>query len=180
MQRYLRLAFQTVVGFINIQGTQQGRSPFELNNSKQGDATVISADYFLSDEEKKETDAAVHHNFSPAIAQVGDYFVLSSARQLASSLIEALAKRPKPESLDVNTRFHLDAKELAVILDDNKGQLIASNQLKKGQTEDEAAGEITVLLTLVDMFRDASLELKTGNGQLGLNFSIGVAAATSK
>lgn len=180
MQRYLRLAFQTIVGFINIQGTQQGRSPFELNTTKQGEATVISADYFLSDEEKKETDAAVHHNFSPAIAQFGDYFVLSSSRQLAGNLIDALAKRPKPEALDVNTRFHLDAKELAIILRDNKGQLIASNQLKKGQTEAEAAGEITAILSLLDLFRDASLELTTGGGQLGLNFSIGVVGAASK
>lgn len=177
MQRYLRLAFQTIVGFINIQGTQQGRSPFELNTAKRGAATVISADYFLSDEEKKETAAAVHHNFSPAIAQVGDYFVLSSARQLAGDLIDKLAMAGKPESLDANTRIHLDAKELAIILRDNKGQLIASNQLKKGQTEAEASGEITAILSLLDLFRDSSLELTTGAGQLGLNFNIGVIGA---
>lgn len=177
MQRYLRLAFQTVVGFINIQGTQQGRSPFELNTSKQGEATVVSADYFLSDEEKKETSAAVHHNFSPAIAQSGDYFVLSSSRQLAGDLIDKLAKGGKPESLNVNTSIHLDAKELAVILRDNKGQLIASNQLKKGQTEAEASGEIGAILSLLDLFRDASLELTIGGGQLGLNSNIGAAGA---
>lgn len=179
-QRYLRLAFQTIVGFINIQTTQKGMSPFELNNSKYGEATVISADYFLSEEDRKDTAAKVQHNFSPAIAQVGDYFVLSSARQLARDLVDALAGKSQPESIDANTRLHLDAGEIAGILRENKGQLIASNQLKKGQTEAEATGEISAIFALLDLFRDASLELTTGNGQLGLNLNIGVAGGGSQ
>lgn len=177
MQRYLRVTFQTIVGFINIQATQKGQPPFELSTSKHADATVMSAEYFVDEEERKNKAAKLNHNFSPAIAQVRDYFVLSSSKQLAKDLIEAVSGKEQPEAIAANTRLRVDAAELSGILNDNFQQLVASNQLKKGQTAEEAAGEIKGVLSLVDLFRDASLNLTTGNGRLALSLELGFAGA---
>ncbi|MFT4691711.1 MAG: hypothetical protein ACI9OD_003937 [Limisphaerales bacterium] len=175
MQRYLRVSFQTIIGFVNIQATQQGRPPFELNTTKHDAATIMSAEYFVDEDERKNTAAKIEHNFSPTISQFGDYFVLSSTKQLAMDLIDAVAGKKGPQAINANTRMRLDAGELSNILNDNFDQLVASNQLKKGQTEAEATGEIKGLLSLLTLFREAALNLTTADGELALKLNLGIA-----
>jgi hypothetical protein len=90
-------------------------------------------------------------------------------------LIDAVAGKKGPQAINANTRMRLDAGELSNILNDNFDQLVASNQLKKGQTEAEATGEIKGLLSLLTLFREAALNLTTADGELALKLNLGIA-----
>jgi len=68
--------------------------------------------------------------------------------------------------------MRLDAKNLGVALNDNREQLIANNMISDGHTREEAERQIGILMEVLALFREASFDLKTTDGQLKIELAI--------
>lgn len=173
MTRELRRIFQSLIGFLNIVGAMNGQSQLEMNMEKIGDhAQMVTSEYVPEEDERDSTTANIVYNFSPSVGFAGQRFVVSSSKELAREL--TLAKAPSPATIEPNTEANLHASVLRDVLADNREQLIAQNMLADGNSREEAAAIIDLLLQVVDYFQDASIRLGTKDEQLEAEFKIRV------
>lgn len=170
MRRELRRTFQSIVGFLNIVGAMNGMNQLELGQSQlEGGGELVTATFVPERGEEAATAAPIQFNFSPSVGFSQDRFVLASTKTLAEELVGAQwANRDVQD----NTRLAIDATTLAVMLDDNRQQLIAQNMLEEGHSREEAEAAIGLLVQVVQFFRDASLTLSSAEEHLSLDFQI--------
>jgi len=174
-QRTLRVAFQSVVGFLNIIGGQQGQPSLELETERIGDARVLATSYppigKKEGDNKTPAGGPIRNNFSPSVAFIGDRFIISSTRKLA---VELATDKVPQRKIGANTYLTLSGGVLKAILGDNREQLVAKNMLEKGHTRQQAAGEIDLLLTALSWIDSASLRLGAGKEDLSLELELKV------
>ncbi|MEX2188310.1 MAG: hypothetical protein WD875_15995 [Pirellulales bacterium] len=187
MQQKLKVAFQSIVGFLNIVGGQNGLPQLDQNTERRTDGLVVSAEYMMDDDAQR-TNGKIYHNFSPTVAVVGDHFIIASTKQVAQMLVEA-ATHPasgsatngdSPSVAAVNTALEVDAAVVHALLDDNRGQLVAQNMLEKGHEKAKAEAEIGTILDVVSWFERASLRLTTPSDRLELELAVRLADSASK
>ena len=172
--------FQSLIGFLNIAGAQNGQPQLDFDIEKQGDRLLVTTTYAYEQREKGTKDGRINYNFSPSIAFVGNHFVLSSTSGLAKELAKLVAdddvaaKTTPTENKATNSKVQLNAPVLRDVLDDNRRQLISQNMLEKGHTREEAEKEIGVLLTLLGWLDGASLELFKHPDALRLELGVSV------
>ena len=155
--RMFKITFQSLVGFLNIQGGMNGLSPLEQNFEKVGSGTVFSSEY-LPPKDGAKKEAAIHFNASPTIAIVGDQFILSTSKTLAYELTD-LVQKPSPPLKDVNSALKADGQVVRQMLVDNRSSLVAQNMLQKGHGQDAAEKEIDALLKAMLGLESSSLQL---------------------
>ncbi len=178
MRRQLKVSFQSLVGLTNLGAGQNELPQLELKTEQTDDGQLISATYEnLADDAEVSND--IIYNFSPSLAFVGDYFIVSSTRELAVELM-SLAKaeeKPPADRTDriVNTKLTINSDSLRKVLEDNRETLIAQNMLEKGHAREAAEKEIGALFTLLKLMGDASVELATSDHTLSLELSVGLA-----
>ncbi len=173
MTRELRRTFQSMVGFFNVIGAMNGQRQLELGSDAINDhAQLFSSAYVPEEDDRESSDAPIAFNFSPTIGFADDRFVLASTTELARQL--TVAKAPQPNRIAANTAARVHADVLQHVLADNREQLIAQNMLEDGNSHDEAQAAIELLLEVVGYLRDASVRLQQTQGQLQLDFSIGI------
>ncbi len=173
MQRPLRVSFQSLVGFLNIAGGQNGQPLLDLVFEKRGEGEVVGTSYLPGDVEP----GRINHNFSPSVGFVGDRVVVSSTRQLAGELVDLAAARAEKQVVEnekrPNSEIVLDLAVLRDVLTDNRQHLVAQNMLQQGHGEEEAGKQIDALLTLLDAGRNASLSLANDQKQVRIELSLG-------
>lgn len=172
MKGELRRAFMSVVGFVNIVGAMGGQPQLDFDLEKQGEDQTIVTRYLPEPDEADSAEARINFNFSPSIAFVGDRVVLSSTEGLARDLVETIqtGETGGGQAPQANSLVELDASVLRDTLADNREQLIAQNMLSEGRDRAEAEQAIDALITIVGLFRDATLRLDAAEGRLGLRF----------
>lgn len=171
IRRRFRVAYQSFIGFLNIQLAQEGNPQLELESEKIGNARVVAATYLP--EEGKEDQGLILYNFSPTIAFADEWFVISSTRQLATDLVTGGADRVDADP-GLNTSIRVDGRQLQKILRQNSEQLIAQNMLEEGNDRQEAENQIGLLLDLIGLLKQAGLELKQTDGNLDLDLTVDI------
>lgn len=170
MTRELKRTFQSMIGFFNVIGAMEGRPQLEMDILKlDNGAQLVTSTYIPEKGEEQSTDAPILFNFSPSVGFAGQRFVVASTDRLAKELVTAQTTSDHPM---VNTAIALDAGVLQAVLDENRNQLISQNMLSEGNSREEAEFAIGLLLELVGYFRDASINLKSEDDQLLLQFGI--------
>ena len=168
----LRRTFQSMIGFLNVVGAMEGNPQLDQDVEFHGDAKIYTATFVPEPDERDSDRARVQFNFSPSLAFSGDRFFIASTKQIAKDLIDA-TKAPAEKRLKTsNTVMRLDTQSLGTILKDNIEQLIAQNMVEKGHSREEAAKEIGIALELLQLVRNASVDLRTSAGQLTLELLI--------
>ena len=105
VQRRLKIAFQSVIGFANINLGMQGQPQLDLETEKVGETKVSSASYVFDDDVE---DGLLLFNFNPTVAFRGDHIVIASSRPLAVELAHMTAELA--ENCESNTLLHVDGK----------------------------------------------------------------------
>ncbi|MFM7036862.1 MAG: hypothetical protein ACKO2L_03990 [Planctomycetaceae bacterium] len=167
MRPELRRIFQSVIGFGNIVGAQQGQPQLELDMQKLEDAELVSAHY-LPPKPTASGPVPLVYNFSPTAAFQGNRFILASSTQLA----EALLKAPVNDAPPANLATEVNVPVLADLFSDNRDAIVSGNMLSKGQTREEADAELNLLLQLLSWFQSASARLTPSADSLQLEFSL--------
>lgn len=169
IRRKLKIAFQSVVGFANINLGMNGQPQLEVETENIGDTKIASAEYYYEDGTEE---GLLLFNFAPTIAFQGSHLILSSKRELAVELAELIAKGEKKAVEAKNTRLKIDGQMLHKILMDNRESLIAQNMLNEGNDRKAAESQIEILFEIADLFKDASLDYGVTNQEMSVDFRL--------
>jgi hypothetical protein len=171
--KQLLLSYQTAVGFFNVVGGMNGQ-PKSMLDVEEYQSTRIWRARFLEEGKIDRQAAPIQFNFSPACAQVGDRFILSSTVGLARDLVDELKKPAAVKLTSSNFELAFDVQQLSAILADNKEPLITQNMLQEGHSRAEAATQIDLLLEVLRATRTASIQWKHAGEQFVMEAMIGV------
>ncbi|MCH8921655.1 MAG: hypothetical protein IIA67_00750 [Planctomycetes bacterium] len=171
--RRMKVAYQSIIGFLNIAGAQNDQPQFDLDSETHEGGKIVSATYLIDDEEKAAKDGKINYNFSPSIGLLDGWLVIASTKQLAREML-TLIKKPQASAKQqtANTRMQLSARALQEVLADNKKQLVAQNMLEKGHTRQQAEAEIGMLLGILGWAKDASLKFSTDKQSMRLEVGL--------
>lgn len=170
IQRRFRVAYQSFIGFLNIQLAMQGQPQLELESEKRGNARIVSATYLP--EKGKENVGLINYNFSPSISFANDWFVIASTRKIAEDLAQAGLENATSNDPTTNTAIKIYGKPAMEILSQNAEQLIAQNMLEEGNDRPQAKAQIDLLLKLVGLVKDTTLSLENSDGKMSLKFGL--------
>jgi hypothetical protein len=171
-QTQLRRTFQSMVGFLNVIGAMQGNPQLDQDIDIYRDNKIYTASFIPEPDEKDSERARIQFNFSPTLAFAEDRFFIASTKQMAKELVDTAHDKQTTRGETSNTAIKLNAKALGEALDDNRDQLVAQNMIKKGQTREESATEIGLLLEVLGLFEGVSFDIKTTGGELKLELAI--------
>jgi hypothetical protein len=149
----LKAAYQTFVSLTNIDAAQKKAQPLELGSEDVLGVTLATSHYVTprGGMPASGTGVDTRYNFSPATAQVGRYFILSSSVGLARDLIKQLKpivdKSPTAIEGKETLAVEADGVELARLLEVNRARLVTRNMLNKGETKESAEREVGILLS---------------------------------
>lgn len=172
LNRKLKIAFQSVIGFANINLGMNGQPQLDVETETLGTSKLTSASYFV---EEGAEEGLVLFNFAPTIAFEGENLVLASTRELAVEICELLKAKAKPtpnRQESSNTSVHISGPMLTRILELNRESLIAQNMLEEGNDRDEAETQIELVLSVLDLFKDAGLDYQIGSEEMRLDLNI--------
>jgi hypothetical protein len=150
----LKAAYQTFVGLSNIDAAQKKAQPLELGSEEVLGVTLATSRYMAPrgmPTSNKPVDT--RYNFSPASAQVGHFFFLSSSVGLGRDLIKQLKPTVgAPTSVTEGKEtlaIEADGLELAKLLELNRTRLVTRNMLNKGETKESAERQVELGLALL-------------------------------
>ena len=169
LQRKLKIAFQSVIGFANINLGMNGQPQLELENEKIGDTRLSATEYFY---EEGTEEGLLIFNFGPTIAFHGSHLILSSKRELAVELAEMVAKGNVDGVEDKNTQALIDGQMLHKVLVANREALVAQNMLEDGNSKKEAEEQMDILFAIADLFKDAQLDYDVTDKQMKFDLSV--------
>ena len=165
----LRRVFQNMIGFINVVGAMEGQPQMDLEFDKRGEAQLIAA-HFLPDANQKPSQVKIHYNFSPTVVFRNETVIISSTQSLGEELLGASKKLAKGDDENMALRLNFPAAQKA--LADNREQLIVQNILSDGTTQEEAAGQIDLILKLLGEVKSLELDLARKDGQIRFRASL--------
>lgn len=186
-QPEFRRTWQSLIGFLNVVGAQDGNPQLDQAAETIGSASVYSTRFVPEPHEAESISARIHFNFSPSIAFAGSHFILASTRSLAVQIARQLthgrpdspAPRRSPlETARANSELQIDLGTLSSILTDNREVLTAQNMISEGHTREEAEQEIALLLFALESLGELHFRLTTTDGQLGMKLSVSTPSVT--
>jgi hypothetical protein len=182
VRRNLKVSFQSLIGFLNVVGAQNGQPPLELSNETIEGGEIISGQYLPPGDPDDANRGKINYNFSPTAAFVGDKLIISSTKALATELAASTQAGHHDQAAgaaQVNTQSRLHSSVLRLILEDNREQLIAQNMLEKGHSREEAEKEIGALLEILSWVRSAGVRLSHDDRLLRLEWSVALSPPAS-
>ena len=165
-----RRIFQSLIGFLNVVGAMEGGPQLDMDSERRPTGRLLFSNFVPDKNLSPDDDAPVQFNFTPSLALMEKKMAISSSRALAEDIFAGPKQSPVQNS--VNTAMHMNIGMLRNVLNDNREQLIANNMLEKGHDHTAAAAEIDVLFTILQLFRNADLQLKNVNQHLELGLNI--------
>jgi len=167
-------AWQKAVGLVSFTRGQKAEGGLIIDRPTHA-GTRFTMAYFSTSRVEDKSRLDVQFNFRPALANLGDYLVLSSTDGLAMDLIDALQQemtRPLKALAGVHSLAELDVGQLAAVLESNRAAMVRQNMLKKGTAQEEAESQIDILLTLLKSVGRVSLNLANPDGQTRANLEL--------
>ncbi len=159
-------AWQKALGLINFTQGQQAKPGLIIDRREHRGVRYTVASYStVGIEDRQHLDP--RFNFQPTLVTTGPWLIISSTEGLACDLIDVLKKEDQAGSnplAGVGTLVELDIQQLASILEENIDNMIRQNMVEKGHSQEEAEGEIGVLMALVKALGKASLQVGTESG----------------
>jgi hypothetical protein len=156
MKRRLRIAFNSVIGFANIQGGMNGMPPLDFMTESADGIELTSATYVL---DSRAAQSQVPLDLSPSIAFASDFFILSSTRELAVELGKKCLSDTSELSSTNNLLAEISIPMLAIALGKNREQWIVQNMLEEGNNRSTAEQNINQLLEILQQFERVSTQL---------------------
>ncbi len=183
-QPALRLAFQQVVSFANLNASAGEYPPLEVTTEKDAGKTLISGSYFAMEQTSMndQPGADLYKNFSPTLGFEGDQFVLASHRALAEQVLAATESKAVDSNSAAqvdNTIVELWPAELAAAGDLNREPLIAQRMLSSGLDRANATMDIDSAIALLKQFASVRFCLRAADDSLILELETRLATGST-
>lgn len=173
--RRFKIAYQSFIGFLNIQLAMDGKPQLELESESVEGGKVVSATYLT--EKNASYEGVINYNFSPSIAFSEQWFFVSSTRQMALDMVKTAHAADAFHQPEINTQLNILGQPLVEILRLNAEPLIANNMLEEGNDRDEAEKAIEALFSVVSLLEKNTIELVKRDAAVELKWSLIFAAA---
>ena len=175
-------AWQKAVGLINFTRGQQAEPGLIIDRPVYR-GTKYTVACFTPSRERDKKALDVRFNFRPALAMPGNHLILSSTDALAEDIMDALSKEgpspvkpgPSPHSL-----IEIEGAQLASILAANRENLIRNNMVEEGNTREQAATEIDMLLAIVKHVSRVVLTVGADGGRSKASLEIRLSLPSGK
>jgi hypothetical protein len=167
----LAIALHSLLGIINIERGQQGKTPLLIYSEPLAGSTLYGARFL--DRDHRAADAA-RYNLSPALIQVGEWLVLATADEVIRDLLPQLQERTEPSSLPSSVTAHgrIDGPLLEKILADNRDILLANATLESGKSPAAARRDLDALLLLPTVVESLEWSGRTVQGEAQLELCV--------
>jgi hypothetical protein len=161
----LKVAFQSIVAISNVEAAQKKAPVFELGSEQVEGITIATTRYLPSGTAAAAGEpGSQRYNFSPASAQVGKFFVLSTSTHLARALVKELkARQSAPDAHSrkgATLTVEADGPEVARLLEQNRGRMVMQAMLKQGETKENAERQVARLLGLARYLGHGRLDIR--------------------
>jgi hypothetical protein len=148
------VAFQTLVAISNVEAAQKKTAVLELGSEEVEGITIATTRYLAPTTGASSGEqASARYNFSPAAAQVGKFFILSSSTQLARALVKELKSANGAQATTAEEPYTLtieaDGPEVARLLEQNRNRMVMQAMLKQGETKEKAGTSVERNLSLL-------------------------------
>ncbi|MFM7315727.1 MAG: hypothetical protein ACKO5E_02155 [bacterium] len=151
-QRWV-IAFQSLIGVINVTGAQQ-KQPVLMQNQEDFEGAKIYTAKFLppaKPKDAKDAEDGVHirHNFRPTLAFADDHLIVATTTEMAREIVKALKQAKGADLPPQAMQLSVDGQRLGRLIDVNRERLVMQNMVEKGHGRSAAEGEIGGLESLV-------------------------------
>ncbi len=161
----LEEAWQKALGLINFTRGQQALPGLVLDRPEHAGVKFTTSHFPKPEGEGKGDD--IRFNFSPSLAMLGDYAVLSSAESLTRDVIDAL-KAEGAEAAQAmagtDSLMTIDGAGVARILKANRENLVLQNMVKEGNPRAQAEEAIDTLVRVIGWFGELNLAVGGDEG----------------
>jgi hypothetical protein len=171
--KQLSLAYQNIVGIINLTGLQSGRPQLLITTEEHQGVKITKAMHVVANTADKEK-ARLEYNFRPSCAQVGSHFVIGSTVGVVRNLVDLLQGARSGETTMDNSLLKLSGEQLYQALADNRELFVSRRMLSQGTSRDEADRSIGKLLDLAKSIQEADLQLVDSAKSLTLGLHVRV------
>ena len=180
-QRWV-IAFQSLIGVLNVVGGQQ-KAPVLVQNQEDFEgAKIYSAKYLPpvkpanakpGDSKTDEEGIHIRHNFRPTLVISGDHLIISSTTEMARDVVKAIkladsSSDAPPQAMSVD----LDGKRIAGLLDVNRERLVMQNMVEKGHGKAAAQTEIGAIEGMIRGLNHAMITAEDTENQFRLKLSL--------
>lgn len=170
LRRRLNIAFQSVIGFANINLGMNGQPQLEVETENINKTKITSAEYFYEDDTEE---GLILFNFSPSIAYTGEHLILSSNRKLALELSQLVAGTPGAYESQSNTLATIDSEQLTKTLGANRESFITQNMLEEGNDRRDAEYAIDLALSIAELIKMIQFDLEVTPQRMNFQFELG-------
>ena len=180
-QRWV-IAFQSLIGVLNVVGGQQ-KAPVLVQNQEDFEgAKIYSAKYLPpvkpanaqpGDSKTDEEGIHIRHNFRPTLVLSGDHLIISSTTEMARDVVKAIkladsSSDAPPQAMSVD----LDGKRIAGLVDVNRERLVMQNMVEKGHGKAAAQTEIGAIEGMIRGLNHAVITAEDTENQFRLKVSL--------
>lgn len=175
LARRLRIAWQSVIGFANIELGMNGQPQLESSSETVDGAQVMSTRYFVDEESPK---GMLLYNFSPTLVFHDQQMIVSSTKRLADDLLASVRKSGKSGNAlgkaarNINTMIAANGDQLHSLLIKNREALVVQNMLDEGSSRRKSERTIDGLLEIVDLIQSAKATLGAENDKWDLQVNV--------
>jgi hypothetical protein len=168
MKQELKRIFQSLVGFINVTSAMNGQPQLDLDIEGDSAQQYYTARFVREVDRKDNAELPVQFNFSPCLAFVDDFVVLSSTvsltKQMAVQLKSSAGENASPASSTAkNTILNVQAAALREALEANRKLMVSQNMVENGHSKSEAETEVGLLLAVLKMLDQMNVDLSFDN-----------------
>lgn len=154
----MRVAFQSVVAFVNADRAERGRAPFLLDVERVDGHRVHAATLQPALGRTGTSDGAIEFNAAPSMALVDDWLLLGSSAEQVARLVSAIVD-DELTSVAANTAFELDVTRGLDLAIENRAALVAQTVLDEGLDATAAARQVDELFDLVGLFERVEIDV---------------------
>jgi len=168
MKQELKRIFQSLVGFINVTSAMNGQPQLDLDIEGDSAQQYYTSRFVREVDRKDNAELPVQFNFSPCLAFVDDFVVLSSTvaltKQLAVQLKSGTEEIASPvQATAKNTILNVQASALREALEANRKLMVSQNMVENGHSKSEAETEVGLLLAVLKMLDQMNIDLSFDN-----------------
>ena len=168
MKQELKRIFQSLVGFINVTSAMNGQPQLDLDIEGDSAQQYYTSRFVREVDRKDNAELPIQFNFSPCLAFVDDFVVLSSTvaltKQLAVQLKSGTEEIASPvQATAKNTILNVQASALREALEANRKLMVSQNMVENGHSKSEAETEVGLLLAVLKMLDQMNVDLSFDN-----------------
>lgn len=157
--RRFRIAWQTIIGLINVERGGSGQPQLELETGSSNDIRWVTGRYSVADAQELTANSVdLYASLSPTLATNDQRIVIASNDDLAKRLLQSSDATPAIGTGGI-VSLAVDGQAVAELLKWNRPALLGQNMLEKGNTRASAEREVDTLIGAVSLFQSGTARM---------------------